>query len=176
MKRSLKSALKVSALSVCAIAPIALSAGMVSAQPTGMTGHYVGAGLAAGVTNGGQQADAANLGGNIQGRIDIPNAPVSVRGAILWNDETTAIMPIATFDVPITNRANVYVGAGYSFVEENGKPTPLGNQDSFVVTAGAEAGVSKDIVVYGDAKLGTDAYQNSSASAVSLQAGVGVRF
>ncbi|MBW4519337.1 MAG: porin family protein [Scytolyngbya sp. HA4215-MV1] len=175
MKLSLKT-IVLSSLTALALFPTLLWASSASAQPTGMEGSYVGAGVSAGVTNGGQDGDAATLGGNIQGRLDIPKAPVSLRGAVLFSDETAAIMPIVSYDLPVSNNANVYVGAGYSFVEDNGHPTPLGNQDSVVLTAGAEAAVTKDVVVYGDAKWGIDAYQNSPASAVSLQAGVGFRF
>jgi hypothetical protein len=95
---------------------------------------------------------------------------------VLFSDETSAIMPIVTYDVPVTNNANLYVGAGYSFVESNGKPTPLGNQDAPVVTVGAEAALGNNMVVYGDTKLGINAYQNSPASAVSVQAGAGFKF
>jgi hypothetical protein len=175
MKLSLKFA-AISTLSALAIAPVLFSADPASAQPKGMDGSYVGAGVAAGVTNGGQDGDAATLGGNIQGRVAIPNAPVSVRGAVLWSDETAAIMPMVSYDVPVAKNTNVYVGAGYSFVESNGKPTPLGNQDGVVLTAGAESAVAKDFIVYGDAKLGLNTYQDSPASALSFQAGVGYRF
>lgn len=179
MKLSLKT-LAISTLSVLAISPIVLLGESASAQPVnqprGFDGSYVGAGISAGVTNGGQDGDAATFGGNIQGRVAIPNAPVSVRGAVLFSDETSAIMPILSYDVPVGRNANVYVGAGYSFVESNGNPTPLGNQDGVVVTAGAEAAVARNVVVYGDAKLGVNAYENSPASAVSVQAGVGYRF
>lgn len=175
MKLSLKFA-TVSSLSILAISPILFTAESASAQPKGMDGSYIGAGVAAGVTNGGQDGDAATFGGNIQGRLAVPDAPVSVRGAVLWSDETSAIMPMVSYDVPVAKNTNVYVGAGYSFVEENGKPTPLGNQDAVVLTAGAESAIAKDFIVYGDAKLGINAYQNSPASAVSVQAGVGYRF
>lgn len=178
MKNLLKSAIALSALSATI-----LSAGVASAQPyrvevdkPGTDASYVGAGIAAGVTNGGQTGDAATFGGNIQGRVAIPNAPVSVRGAVLFSDETSAIMPIVSYDQAVSNNANVYVGAGYSFVEANGSPTPLGNDDAPVVVVGGEAEVLNGLIVYGDAKWGIDAYQNSPADAVSLQAGVGYRF
>ncbi|AFY67824.1 outer membrane beta-barrel protein [Geitlerinema sp. PCC 7407] len=174
MKLSLKSVAALSLLSAL-IAP-AFLAGSASAKPAGMDRNYVGAGLAAGVTNGGQDGDAANLGGNIQGRFEVPNAPVSVRGAILFSDDTSAIMPIISYDVPVTNNANVYAGVGYSFVEANGEPSPLGNDDSVVLTTGVEAGVTKDIVVYGDAKWGINAYEDSEADALSFQLGAGYRF
>lgn len=176
MKRAFKSVVALSALAATAIAPVLLSAGSASAKPAGTDANYVGAGVAAGITNGGQQGDAATFGGNIQGRFAVPNTPVSVRGAVLFSDETSAIMPMVSYDVPVTNNANVYVGAGYSFVEEDGKPTPLGNSNAPVVAVGAEAQFGQSIVVYGDTKVGIEAYENSPASAVSIQGGVGVRF
>lgn len=176
MKPTIKSVVTFSALAASAIAPVLLSAEMASARPTGTDANYIGAGVAAGVTNGGQVNDAATFGGNIQGRITTQKAPVSLRGAILFSDDTSAIMPIVSYDVPITNNANVYVGAGYSFVEQDGQPTPLGNKNAPVVTVGAEAQFGRNIIVYGDTKLGIEAYQNSPASAVSFQAGAGYRF
>lgn len=176
MKRNLKSFVTFSTLAATAIAPVLLSADMASAKPTGTDANYIGAGVAAGVTNGGQNNDAATFGGNIQGRVTTSKAPVSLRGAVLFSDDTSAIMPIVSYDVPVTNNANVYVGAGYSFIEEDGQPTPLGNKNAPVVTVGAEAQFGRNIVVYGDTKLGIEAYEDSPASAVSIQAGAGYRF
>ncbi|NJO74518.1 MAG: porin family protein [Leptolyngbyaceae cyanobacterium RM1_406_9] len=176
MKFSLKSIATFSALSALAISPIFLSANPASAQPAGMDGTYVGGGISAGVLDGGSDEDGATFGGNIQGRFAIPNAPVSLRGAVLFSDDTSAIMPLISYDVPITNNANVYAGAGYSFVEQDGQATPLGNQDSVVLTTGVEAEVVRNVVLYGDAKLGLDAYQDSSNPALSFQLGAGYRF
>lgn len=176
MTLSLKKSATIVALSIVAISPTFLSADSASAQPIRFDDSYIGVGVSAGVTNGGQGGDDAKFGGNVQGRLAIPNAPVSVRGAVLFSDETSAIMPMLTYDQRISDNANVYVGAGYSFVEQDGDNTPLGNRDSVVITAGAEAGVAKNVVIYGDAKWGLNAYQNSSADAVSFQAGVGYRF
>ncbi|MGQ4648325.1 outer membrane beta-barrel protein [Lyngbya aestuarii] len=176
MKRQLKSVVSISALAATVLAPVLLFAGSASAKPTGTQATYVGAGVAAGLTNGGQDGDAATFGGNIQGRFAVPNTPVSLRGAVLFSDETSAIIPMISYDVPVTNNANIYLGAGYSFVEANGQPTPLGNQDAPVLALGAEAQIGQNVVVYGDTKLGIEAYQNSPASAVSVQGGVGYRF
>lgn len=178
MKLTLKSVATFSALAATLLAPALLSAGSASAQPKGTDANYIGGGISAGVTNGGSTTggDAATLGGNIQGRITTSKAPVSLRGAVLFSDETSAIMPIVSYDVPVAKNTNVYVGGGYSFVESTGKPTPLGNQNAPVITVGAESQVGDNIVVYGDTKLGINAYQNSSASAVSFQAGAGFKF
>lgn len=175
MKLTRKS-IALSALAATLIAPALLSAGSASAQPRGTKADYIGAGVAAGVTNGGQTGDAATFGGNIQGRLTTPKAPVSVRGAVLFSDDTSAIMPIVTVDVPVARNTNLYAGGGYSWVESNGEPTPLGNKSAPVVTVGLESQVGRNLVIYGDTKWGINAYQNSPADAVSFQAGAGVKF
>ncbi len=175
MQRSLNRLIMVSMGSVMAIAP-ALIANQAMANPVRFDGSYVGAGVAAGVTNGGQNNDAATLGGNIQGRIAIPNAPVSVRGAVLFGGDNAAIVPTVTYDQRISDNANIYAGVGYSFMDRANQPSPLGNRESVVITLGAEAEVARRVVVYGDAKWGINAYENSPADALSFQAGVGYRF
>jgi hypothetical protein len=155
--------------------PIILAPRIAMAQP-GMTGSYVGAGVAGGVTNGGRGNDDAVFGGNIQGRFAIPDAPLSVRGAVLFGGKTSAIIPTLTYDAPIGQNTNLYVGGGYSFVGDDGDRTQIGNRDAAVITAGVESEVAKSVVVYGDAKWGINAYENSSADALTLQGGVGIRF
>jgi len=83
---------------------------------------------------------------------------------------------LVSYDVSITNNANAYLGAGYSFVEARGQSTPLGNKNAVVLTTGVEAELRRNIVLYGDAKLGIHAFENTSGSAVSFQAGAGYRF
>jgi hypothetical protein len=174
--------MKIASLTTAALvaSSIIFSAGFASAQqpvqPRGMNGSYIGAGVAAGVTNGGQQNDAALLGGNVQGRAAIPNAPVSLRGSVLFGGDATALMPMLTYDAPIAKNTNVYLGGGYSFITEEGKSTQLGNRNAPVVTLGAESEVAKNTVIYCDAKWGIDAYENSDADALSFQTGIGLRF
>lgn len=174
--------------STLAVASVIFSAGVASAQsaPTtattqdlatrGMNGSYIGAGVSAGVTNGGRQNDAALFGGNVQGRYAIPNAPVSLRGSVLFGGDSTAIIPTLTYDAPIAKNTNVYIGGGYAFQTDEGQASQLGNKNAPVLTLGAETQVAKNIVVYGDAKWGISAYKGSDADAVSLQTGVGFRF
>ena len=176
MNLSLKSIAAFSALSAIAIAPL-LSAGSASAQPRkGFSDSYVGAGVAAGVTNGGQNNDAATFGGTIDGRFALRKAPVSLRGSVIYSDDTSAIIPMITYDKGITKNTQVYGGVGYSFVEANGQPTPVGNDDAVILTAGVESKVTKDVVLYGNTKWGINAYQNGPADSLSFQAGAGLRF
>lgn len=176
MELSLKQFIAISTVSTLAVLPVLLSGSTASAQTKGTNASYIGAGTSFGATNGGQGNDAATFGGNIQGRFAIPNAPVSVRGSVLFTDKTSAIMPILSLDLPIAQNTNVYAGAGYSFVQNQNATTPLGNRDSVVLTTGIESEVVSNIVVYGDAKYGISAYQNSPASALSFQLGLGYRF
>lgn len=176
MKLSLKSVAILSSVSALVVAPLFLGAGSASAQPVRFDGSYVGAGVGAGVTNGGRDNDAATIGGNISGRFAVPNAPVSVRGTVLFTDDNSAIVPTLTYDIPVSKNTNIYAGGGYSFVQKDNKASQLGNKDAAVITAGVESEVTKGVVVYSDAKYGINAYQGSGANSLSLQAGVGLRF
>ncbi|MEA5565196.1 hypothetical protein [Anabaena sp. UHCC 0399] len=177
MKNILKSLVTISAFSSVIMTAFVVNAGQAAAEPQkGTDASYVGAGIAAGVTNGGQNNDAANFGGNLTGRVKLGNTPFSARGNVLWNDETTAIIPEVSFDVPIANRTNAFVTGGYSFVEKNGLPSPLGNRESVVLGAGVESEVANNFLVYTNAKVGLRAYQDSPASAVSINGGIGYRF
>jgi hypothetical protein len=176
MKLSLKSIATLSTLSALVLAPVVLGAGSASAQPVRFDGSYVGAGVSAGVTNGGRDNDAAVFGGNVQGRFAVPNAPVSVRGTVLFTGNNSAVIPSLTYDLPVNQKTNLYAGAGYSFVQHDDRSSQIGNKDAAVITAGVESQVAKGVVVYSDAKYGINAYQGSGAGALSVQAGVGIQF
>lgn len=180
MKRLLKSFVTISALSSMVVAPVFLFAGEASALPRqtkqGTDANYVGAGVSAGVTNGGQSGDAATFGGNVTSRLKIGNTPLSARGQINFSDQTSAIIPHVSADVGIARGTNAYVGVGYQFVEANGRPTPSGNKDGVAVVAGVESEVGNSFMIYSNATLGVNAYENSPASAVSINGGVGYRF
>ncbi|HIK04945.1 MAG TPA: outer membrane beta-barrel protein [Trichormus sp. M33_DOE_039] len=177
MKNILKSLVTISALSSVIMTALIVNVGQAAAETKqGTDASYVGAGISAGVTNGGQNNDAANFGGNLTGRVKLGNTPFSARGNVLWNDDTTAIIPEVSVDVPIANRTNAFVTGGYSFVENNGSPSPLGNRDAVVIGAGVESEVANNFLVYTNAKVGLRAYENSPASAVSINGGIGYRF
>jgi Outer membrane protein beta-barrel domain len=175
MKFSIKSAAIFSALSLLVVSPFAV-AGSASAQQIstrGMEGSYLGGGVSVGVNN---PNDDATVGGNVQVRLDAPQAPVSLRGAALIGGDSTAIMPTLTYDAAIARNTNLYGGVGYSFVTDKGNTSPLGDKNSVVLTAGVETAVQRNIALYGDVKVGLDAFQNSNDAAVSTQLGVGYRF
>lgn len=163
---------------LCAIvASSAMLAGSASAAPVnGMNKGYLGGGIAGSVTNGGTGSDDLNFGGNLQGRLAIPNAPVSVRGTVLFNGNNSAIVPVVTYDMPVAPGTNLYAGVGGAFVQNQGVNSPIGTRNSVVLNAGVETQVAKGIVVYTDAKLGINAYQGSPASSLGLSGGVGIQY
>ncbi|MGD1909454.1 MAG: hypothetical protein ACFB2X_00895 [Rivularia sp. (in: cyanobacteria)] len=177
MKRLIKSCLTISALSSIFIAPVLLSAGEASAQPRkGFHESYVGGGIGGQLTNGGQQNDAANVGGNVQGRLKIQGTPISARTKVLWNNDTTCINPEVSADLGIKKGTNLYGAVGYCFVEQDGQSSPLGNNDSVTASVGVESQVKKGVVVYSNATVSLDGFENSDAMPVNVGAGLGFSF
>jgi outer membrane autotransporter protein len=176
MKFNLKSA-SVSALSVLAMAPALLAAGNASAQPAprGMEGSYLGGGASVGL-NGEVGNNDGNFGGNVQGRLDMPNAPVSLRGAALITEDNVALVPTVTYDVGVAPNTNLVLGAGYSFVTDQGQTSALGNQNAVVLSAGVETAVHRNIALYSDVKVAIDGVEASNKTPVSVQLGAAYRF
>ncbi|MBZ8179795.1 MAG: porin family protein [Oscillatoria sp. PMC 1051.18] len=166
MKASLKSVVALSALSAVAIAPLVLSAGAAYAD----TGAYIGGGASYGFDDG----DEDDVSGNIQGNLPVLNGKVSVRGAVLYSEDNSAIVPMATYNVRINNRINGYVGGGYSLVQEEGEQTSVGVQDAPVAVVGVEGRVTDDIVGYADTKIGINAGETDN-TVFGVHAGVGLR-
>jgi outer membrane autotransporter protein len=176
MKFNLKSA-SLSALSVLAIAPALFAANSASAQtaPRGMEGSYLGGGASVGFSGDALDNDA-NFGGNVQGRLDIPQAPVSVRGAALITGDNVSLVPTVTADIGVARNTNLYLGAGYSFLTNEGSTSALGNQNAVVLTAGVETAVQRNIALYSDVKVAIDGVQGSDKTPVSVQVGAAYKF
>jgi hypothetical protein len=111
-----------------------------------------------------------------QGRIDLNNSPLSIRGKVALNSETSVVQPIVSYDLAIARNMNFYAGAGYSFVTSQSNSQSPDHQNSFFVTAGAEAAVNDKVVVYGDAQYPLNQAQFNLASPVKVQLGIGFRF
>jgi len=175
MKFSVKSA-AMSVLSVLVVAPALLAAGSASAQTVrGMEGSYLGGGASVGLSGEVGNNDA-NFGGHVQGRYDIPQAPVSLRGAALITGDNVNLVPTVTFDLGVAPNTNVYLGAGYAFSTNEGNTSALGNQNAPVLTAGVEAAVQRNIALYSDVKVAIDGVANSDKTPVSIQVGAAYRF
>lgn len=182
MKNILKSLLTISALSSLVIAPVILNAGQAAAQPRQVTrgtdASYVGIGAGIRITDSDKEDDG-NVGGNVAARLKLLNMgdlQLSARGNVLWNNETSAIIPEVSVDVPIARNTNAFVTGGYSFVQEQGVSTPIGDRNAVVVGAGLESAVGRNVLIYTNAKLGIRSFETTERSAVTLNGGVGFSF
>jgi len=163
------------ALGSAAIAA-ALSAPVV-AQPA--YGSYVGIGASLGVTEGDDLlGEDRTSGAVISARYNILELPISVRAQVLLSD-TTAIVPTVSYDIPINWQTDAYIGAGVAFQDggDDGDTSPIGNQTAFVIQPGVDYSLPYSrLVLYGNAIIAFDAYEQSGGTAASLQGGVGLRF
>jgi hypothetical protein len=195
MKFSLNQAIKTVAISAIAFAPIlnvinpaaaapkytdrviAQSSTEVAApQSIGTQSSYLGAGIAGGLTNDNASGTQAKSGGSLYGRYSIPQTKLSARAGVVFTDKISAVTPKLTYDVGVAPGTNLFVGAGYNFVNEQTASTPLGNKSAPVLSLGVESELANNVLVFGSADLGVNAYQNNNNTAVALQGGAGFRF
>lgn len=170
----MKFSLKISLLFAGLVTAVAV-ANPAAAQPVRFDGSYVGGGISGGVLESGLPDGDRAFGGNVKARIALPNTPVSVRGDVQFANTNSAIIPTVTYDYGLSNKTNIYAGAGYSFVQDKTKTSPMGNDDSVVLNAGVESEVVNGVVVYGDAKYGINGFNNNKG-ALSLSGGLGLKF
>jgi hypothetical protein len=137
-------------------------------------GSYIGIGPSVGLTSGGQ-GEPSRTSGVLAVRYKFLEAPISLRAQAIIGDNT-AIVPVVSYDIPINWRTDAYIGAGASIV--NGRTTtPVGNETSFVLQPGIDYVLpNSDLVLFGNAIIAFDAYRNGGGTAVSVQAGVGLKF
>ncbi len=139
MRQLIKSAAKVSAVSAIACALTFVSTLSANAQSKkGLEGHYVG---------GSFQTGGGITSLNIYGRYDYPKLPISVRGSIAVidgsGDTETFFQPAVTYDLPISDKANAYAGAGVAFSSGDSDSTAFLN-------AGAETEIATNVVAFAD--------------------------
>lgn len=148
MQRFIKSAAKISAVSIIACALAFVGANSANAQPKGMPEGYVGI--------AGGSIENVGLGG-LSGRISFPRAKVSLRGSLLGGEidcgfddcAVGAFVPTVTYDIPVAKNTNVYVGAGYLSVAVSDDVNTFTGSEG-ILQAGVETGIGKKLVVYGD--------------------------
>ena len=182
MKRLFKS-VTLSALSAIVMGSAVLSSGAANATDPvtgkeGVTTNYIGA-TAGGSFNTVDESDENVFAGGLQGRVTTPEVPLSLRGAALFNEKAAALVPEVTYDLAVTDSANIYFGGGYSFITDDDELTALGNRNAPVVTLGGEMQVSETVVIFGNGKMGIDAYENANDDnelAFSVQAGAAFSF
>ncbi len=174
----------VSAINPVAAAPkykslvIAQSSTIVSTpESIGTDASYLGAGVLGGLTTSNAPGEQARSGGSLYGRYAIPQTKLSARGSLVITDKISSVTPKLTYDIGVAPGTNVMLGAGYNFVNEATANTPLGNKSAAVLSLGAESQLANNVMVFGSADLGLNAYRNSTNSnAIAIQGGAGYRF
>ena len=166
----MKSLTKISLGIAIATSVVTSFSAIASAEEVKSPGSYIGAGvsLQSFATN------PSNVGGNITGRYKFDDASVSIRSSVLFGNGGTSIVPTVSYDLPVGDRTNVYLGAGAS-IKVGGNSTMTGDQTAFALQPGIEVSVNKNILLYSNAVIPFNGQTNGSAG-TSLQGGVGVQF
>lgn len=168
------------------VLPLMLSADSAIAQSRGLNGNYVGVGqtpdrmmdnlLDPTGTNFVESLLNETKPGevrSVEGRWDVPLLPVSVRGSLVMEGDRVTLEPTFSYDLPVTRNGNIFVGAGYRFVNGDGNQAV---ENTPVVTAGVESSLLDNFIVYGKANWELKALQNGDRPSVNLQMGAGLRF
>ncbi|MFZ4727903.1 MAG: outer membrane beta-barrel protein [Pseudanabaena sp.] len=166
----MKSLTKISLGIAIATSVLTSFSAIASAEEVKQPGSYVGAGISL-------QSFATNpsvIGANLAGRYKFDGAPISARSSVLFGNGGTSVVPTISYDLPVGDRANVYLGAGASF-KVGGNSSLTGDQTAFALQPGVEVSVNKRVLLYGNAVIPFNGQSNGSAG-TSLQAGVGVQF
>ncbi len=131
-------------------------------------GSYVGVGGSVGLQEGG------GASGVVAFRYRLLEVPISLRTQVLAGNGI-AIVPTISYDIPINWETDAYIGAGVAFT--GNEDTPVGNTTSFVLQPGIDRTFpNSNLVVFGNAIIAFDAYEDSNRTGVSLQGGVGIQF
>ncbi len=138
-------------------------------------GSYVGVGPSFGLTEGDFASQDNAFGAVIAGRYKFLEAPVSLRSQVFLSDESWAVAPTASLDIPLDWQTDVYIGAGFSIVSGS-QATPIGDKSSFIIQPGIDHMLPQtNLVLFGNAVIAFDGYEEGGTAA-SLQGGVGIRF
>ncbi|MEL6354842.1 MAG: hypothetical protein AAFR58_24325 [Cyanobacteria bacterium J06627_28] len=122
-------------------------------------GSYIGIGPAFG---NGEIAVAIN------GRYNILELPVSIRGAAFLGDGS-AFVPTISYDYPLNFNTELYVGAGVAFASTG---SVMGDGTSFVIQPGIDYTMDdSNLVIYGNAIVPFGGGTNTA-----VQGGVGIQF
>ncbi len=152
------------------VSSLASFSAIAVAEEVKLPSSYVGAGLSL-------QSLATNssvVGANLAGRYKFDDVPISMRSSILFGNGGTSVVPTISYDLPIGDRTNVYLGAGASF-KVGGDNSLTGDQTAFALQPGIEVSLNKRLLLYSNAVIPFNGQTNGSAG-TSLQAGVGFQF
>ncbi|TAN84245.1 MAG: hypothetical protein EYR95_18015 [Phormidium sp. SL48-SHIP] len=131
-------------------------------------GSYVGVGGSLGLQEGN------DVSGVVAVRYRLLEVPISLRTQVLAGSGI-AIVPTVSYDIPIDWETDAYIGAGVAFT--GSEDTPVGNTTSFVLQPGIDRTfANSNVVVFGNAIIAFDAYEETNRTGVSIQGGVGIQF
>jgi hypothetical protein len=195
MNFSFSQAVKTIAISTLAIAPIMSAINPAAAAPkvaskyiaqaateiaapqsVGTNSNYLGAGISSGLTNDNGVGSQAKSGGTLYGRYAIPQSKLSARAGIVFTDKVSSVTPKLTYDIGVAPGTNIFLGGGYNFVNETNASTPLGNKSAPILSLGVESQLANNVLVFGSADLGVNAYKNNNNTSIAIQGGAGFRF
>jgi opacity protein-like surface antigen len=164
---------KVGALALGSVA-IASSIGLSSDRSAAQAayGSYVGVGGSVGLTE--VDNDERYNAVVVAARYKLLPVPLSLRAQGFFSGDGSAVVPTISYDFPLTWQADVYLGAGAALASGD---TPVGDKVSFAIQPGVDYSVPNTrFVLFGNAVIAFDAYEDESDTAISLQGGVGLRF
>ncbi len=121
-------------------------------------GSYIGIGPAFG---------DGNVAVAINGRYNILELPISIRGAAFLGDGS-AFVPTVSYDFPLNFNTEIYVGAGVAFASDG---SVMGDGTSFVVQPGVDYTTNSSLVFYGNAIVPIGGGTNTA-----VQGGIGYQF
>ena len=136
------------------------------AQAQAAYGSYIGIGGGFGL------GDNSNLSLAINGRYNILELPISVRGAAFIGDGS-AFVPTVSYDYPLNFNTEVYVGLGASFASEG---SIVGDNSAFVIQPGIDyTKTDSNLVIFGNAIFAIGG-EDGGGTATAVQSGVGIQF
>ena len=152
----------------------AMLSGQTPVKAQAAYGSYIGVGASLGLSSD-DNNEGNGLAAVITTRYKFLEAPLSIRTQAFIG-ESTAVVPTVSYDIPLSWQTDAYVGAGMSFA--NGEvPSPVGDKNSFVIQPGIDYAIPNgNTVVYGNAVVAFDAFENGGGAAVAVQGGLGLRF
>ncbi|MBE9032122.1 hypothetical protein IQ266_20495 [filamentous cyanobacterium LEGE 11480] len=167
-----------SAASTAVVTVVALAGVMLgqseAAQAQAAYGSYIGIGPAFGLTEGNGPNEDREVSGLINARYKFLELPISVRAQAFIGDGVS-LVPTVSYDIPLNWQTDAYIGVGAA-VNLTGS-TPVGSKTGFAIQPGIDYVLpNSNLVIFGNAVIAFDAYENDGGTAASIQGGVGLRF
>lgn len=162
------------AIATTMVTGIVMVGTQTAAQAQAAYGSYIGVGASVGLSSD-DNDQGQDLGAVITTRYKLLEAPLSIRTQAFIGDGT-AVVPTISYDIPLSWQTDAYIGAGVSFASGE-QPSAVGDQTSFVIQPGVDYVIPNgNTVLYGNAVVAFDAYEQGGGAAIAVQGGLGLRF